>query len=76
MAADMPTQPDLTDGWIEWAGGPVPVDGTGAWGLIQFKGETRQHASERRLSCLEFWPWFGEDEQPDVVAYRVVEQGQ
>lgn len=61
-------------GWIEWNGGPVPIEGTDAFGLIQFLGETRECAEQRAPSKLDNWPWFGEDEQPCVKAYRVIEQ--
>jgi hypothetical protein len=59
--------------WIEWAGGSVPIEGTDARGQIQFVGESREHAEARSVSILDYWPWFGEDEKPCVLAYRVID---
>jgi hypothetical protein len=59
--------------WIPWSGGAVPVEGTDAKGHIQFVGETRLEAEKCPLSTLNYWPWFGEDERPCVLAYRIVD---
>lgn len=58
--------------WIEWNGGNVPVQGTEARGYVQFIGETREQAEKRPVTIIDYWPWFGEDEKPCVIAYRMV----
>lgn len=57
--------------WIEWNGGPVPVEHSDAIGHLQFRGETREQAEAREPSTLDHWPWFSDDEKPCVIAYRI-----
>jgi len=60
--------------WIEWSGGPVPVEHSDAIGHLQFRGETRERAEAREPTTLNYWPWFGEDEKSLVIAYRVMSE--
>lgn len=66
MATD--AKPD--NDWIEWSGDASTIPS--ARGHIQFVNETREQALRRGVSQLDYWPWFGEDAKPCVIAYRIV----
>lgn len=66
------TEREAQEGWVEWNGGDVPVEGTHVRGFIQLEGETIEQAEKRPLTILDYWPWFGEYAKPVVRAYRVV----
>jgi hypothetical protein len=59
--------------WIEWDGKDFPPIAEDAQGYVQFIGETRARALSRGISTISFWPWYGEDEEPCIVAYRIIQ---
>lgn len=61
---------ETSNEWIEWNGDASTIPAAIGW--VQFGHETREQALLREPSRIDYWPWFGEDEKPDVRAYRVV----
>jgi hypothetical protein len=59
------------DGWVEWNGDAASIPRARGW--VQFTHETREHALKRPVTQIDWWPWYGEDEAPCVLAYRLVQ---
>lgn len=55
--------------WIEWDGNAASIPTGMGW--VQFSHETREQAMQRELSEVDYWPWYGEDEKPCVLAFRI-----
>lgn len=55
--------------WIEWDGDAASIPSAIGW--VQFSHETREQAEARLKTEVHYWPWYGEDEKPCIVAFKL-----
>lgn len=60
--------------WVAWDGLAATIPSGLGW--VQFEHETREQAEQRGLTQIDFWPWYGEDRLPIVLAYKLAQAQQ